>query len=57
LKIENREFDGKKWEYHTNEEYFLLKIFENNHECVPFGLFITNINLLLLFIFFINSRF
>jgi hypothetical protein len=41
LKIENREFDGKKWEYHTNEEYFLLKIFENNHECVPFGLFIT----------------
>jgi hypothetical protein len=29
----------------------LLKFFENNHKCVPFGLFITNINLLLLFIF------
>jgi hypothetical protein len=25
----------------------LLKLFENNHKCVPFGLLITNINLLL----------
>jgi hypothetical protein len=32
-------------------------LFENNHQCVPFGLFITNINLLLLLIFFIISRF
>jgi large-conductance mechanosensitive channel len=31
-------------------------ILENNHQCVPFGLFITNI-LLLLLIFFIISRF
>jgi hypothetical protein len=23
-----------------DEEYFLLKFFENNHKCVPFGLFI-----------------
>jgi hypothetical protein len=45
------------WIYHTDEEYFLLKFFENNHKCVPFGLFITNINLLLLLIFFIISRF
>jgi cbb3-type cytochrome oxidase subunit 3 len=35
-----------------DEEYFLLKFFENNHKCVPFGLLITNINLLLLLIFF-----
>ena len=49
LKIENCEFNGKKWEfflsvnwiYHTDEEYFLLKCFENNHKCVPFGLLIT----------------
>ena len=29
----------------------LLKFFENNHRCVPFRLFITNINLLLLLFF------
>jgi hypothetical protein len=40
--------------YHTDEEYFLLKYFENNHKCVPFGLFITKINLLLLLIFFLS---
>jgi hypothetical protein len=38
---------------HTDEEYFLLKFFEHNHKCVPFGLFITNINLLLLLFFLI----
>jgi hypothetical protein len=44
--------------YHTDEEYFLLKFFENNHKCVPFGLLITNINLLLLLIiFFIIGHF
>ena len=60
LKIENREFNGKKWEGRDENlkfflvwlKYFLLKCFENNHKCVPFGLLITNINLLLLFIFF-----
>ena len=31
----------------------MLKFFENNHKRVPFGLFITKINLLLLLIFFI----
>jgi hypothetical protein len=30
----------------------LLNVLENNHQCVPFGLLITNINLLLLLIFF-----
>jgi hypothetical protein len=41
-----------------DEEYFLLKFFENNHKCVPFGLFITKIiHLLLLLIFFIISLF
>jgi hypothetical protein len=38
----------------TDEKYFLLKFFENNHKCVPFGLFITNINSLLLLIFFLS---
>ena len=41
--------------YHTDEEYVLLKFFEDNHKCV------TNINLLLLlfflFFFFIIGRF
>jgi hypothetical protein len=58
----NREFNGKKWEGRGWEsknifflvwlKYFLLKFFENNHKCVPFGLLITNINLLLLLIYF-----
>ena len=30
-----------------------MKFFENNHKCVPFGLFITKINLLSLLIFFL----
>jgi hypothetical protein len=37
-------FLSLNWIYHTDEEYVLLKILENNHKCVPFGLFITNIN-------------
>jgi hypothetical protein len=40
------------WIYRTDEEYFLLKFFENNHKCVPFGLFITKINILLLLNFY-----
>jgi hypothetical protein len=39
------------WIYHTDEEYLFSKILENNHKCAPFGLFITNINLLLLLFF------
>jgi hypothetical protein len=31
------------WIYHTDEEYLLLKYFENNQKCVPFGLLIINI--------------
>jgi hypothetical protein len=45
-------FLSVNWIYHTDKEYFLLENMENNHQCVPFGLFITNINLLLLLIFF-----
>jgi hypothetical protein len=45
-------FLSVNWIYRTDEEYFLLNFFENNHQCVPFGLFITKINLLLLLIFF-----
>ena len=30
---------------------FCWKFLENNHKCVPFGLFITNIHLLLLYFF------
>jgi hypothetical protein len=40
----------------TDEKYFLLNFFENNHKCVPFGLFITKINLLLLLIFCIKIQ-
>ena len=40
-------FLSLNWIY---EEYFLLKILENSHQCVPFGLFSTNINWLLLLI-------
>jgi hypothetical protein len=29
-----------------------IKFLENNHKCVPFGLLITNINLLLLLLYF-----
>ena len=45
------------WIYHTDEEYFLLKILENSHKCALFGLFITNINLLLQLIFLSLSVF
>jgi hypothetical protein len=41
----------------TDEKYFLLNFFENNHKCVPFGLFITNINSLLLLNFFLSLAF
>jgi hypothetical protein len=38
--------------YVSNRIRLHLENMENNHQCVPFGLFITNINLLLLLIFF-----
>ena len=56
IKIERsiKFFLSLNWIYYTDEEYVLLKILENNHKCVPFGFFITNINLLSLLIFFIS---
>jgi hypothetical protein len=47
-------FLSVNWIYRTDEEYFLLNFFENNHKCVPFGLLITKKNLLLLLIFFLS---
>jgi hypothetical protein len=48
IKIERsiKFFLSWNWIYYTDEEYVLLKILENNHKCVPFGFFITNINLI-----------
>jgi uncharacterized pyridoxamine 5'-phosphate oxidase family protein len=43
---------GSNIQFSTNTEKE-----QNNHKCVPFGLFITKINLLLLLLFFVISRF
>ena len=32
-------FLSLSWIYHTDEEYFLMNILENNHKCIPLRIF------------------
>ena len=51
LKVKNIYFLNINYTIMSNV-FVNVSLLENNHQCVPFGLFITNINLLLLLFFF-----